>query len=364
MFLTISKIKSLFNLAIIFVFIVPCIAQRSPCIEEDYDCRIAAATKAIEFNSNDSAGYISRGNAYDDKGFFQQALKDYARAIELDPTSVLAYFNRGLAFYNNGDVDRAIADYTKVIEIDPKYTLAYYHRGNAYDDKGDFEKALDDYNKSIVLDSKNVLAYVNRGIAFYRQGKYLPAISDYTKAIKLTPDYAEIYARRAKAYDKTGEKDKAAIDIEQYEKLSGETFKADEASDKVQSSALKDTTESKYKVGQMWSYRTRPGEENSFFIIVKIENHPDFGNIIHVAVQNLKIKNPKSVSIISEVSHLPFSEAAINQSTVKVIKEKAELPNYREGYDLWRQAFDAKRAGIYNITLAEAIKVTEDTLNQ
>lgn len=114
----------------------------------------------------------------------------------------------------------------------------------------------------------------------------------------------------------------------------------------------------------MWSYRTRPGEENSFFIIVKIENHPDFGNIIHIAVQNLKIKNPKGTAIISEISHLPFSEAAINQSVVKLIKEKAELPDYEEGYNLWRQAFDAERAGIYNITLAEAVKTMEDTLNQ
>jgi hypothetical protein len=28
---------------------------------------------------------------------------------------------------------------------------------------------------------------------------------------------------------------------------------------------------SKYKVGQQWSYRTRPGEENSYFVVVKID---------------------------------------------------------------------------------------------
>ena len=30
---------------------------------------------------------------------------------------------------------------------------------------------------------------------------------------------------------------------------------------KAQEPMLKDTTESRYKVGQVWSYKTRPGEE-------------------------------------------------------------------------------------------------------
>ena len=64
------------------------------------------------------------------------------------------------------------------------------------------------------------------------------------------------------------------------------------------------------------------------------------------------------------MNHLPFAEEAIANSAVKMLKEKAELPDFEEGYGLWREAFDQKRAGIYTITVAEAVEVAEKSLNQ
>lgn len=45
----------------------------------------------------------------------------------------------------------------------------------------------------------------------------------------------------------------------------------------AQGPVLKETTESKYKVGQVWSYKTRPNEEKSTFIVVRVESHPKRG---------------------------------------------------------------------------------------
>lgn len=124
-------------------------------------------------------------------------------------------------------------------------------------------------------------------------------------------------------------------------------------------------TEVKYKVGQMWSYKARPDEEKSYFIIVKIENDAKLGTIVHVAMRGLKMKNPRSPDGISDtVNHMPFTEEAVKRSSLKLLKEKVELPDYEEGYQMWRDAFDAGRAGVYTITLAEAVKVMEATLNQ
>lgn len=137
------------------------------------------------------------------------------------------------------------------------------------------------------------------------------------------------------------------------------------ASENAQDSVLKDTTESRYKVGQVWSYKTRSQEKKSTFIVVKVESHPKLGNIIHIALRDLKMKNPHSPDGISDTAnHLPFAEEAINKSAVKLLKEKADLPDYEEGYGMWREAFDDGRAGIYTITIAEAVNVMEATLNQ
>ena len=121
------------------------------------------------------------------------------------------------------DFDCKTQNSTKAIQTEPKNADNYLVRANAYDNKGNFDSALKDYNKAVELDSKNTLIYYNRGLAFY---------------------------------------------------------------------------------------------------------------------------------------------AAINQSVVKLLKDKTDLPDYRQGYDLWRKAFDADRAGIYTVPVAKAIDEMEALLNQ
>jgi len=127
----------------------------------------------------------------------------------------------------------------------------------------------------------------------------------------------------------------------------------------------KEPADSKYKVGQQWSYSARPGEEKSYLIIVKIDNDPKLGRIIHIALRGLKMKNPHSPDGFSEdVNHMPFLEAAIEKSGLKLLKEKVDLPDFEEGYQIWRKAFDAGDAGAYSITVSEAVVVMETALNR
>lgn len=123
--------------------------------------------------------------------------------------------------------------------------------------------------------------------------------------------------------------------------------------------------EPELKVGQKWSYSARPGEEASYFIIVKIDNDAKLGKIIHISMRGLKIKNPHSPDgFSSDVGHLPFAEEAIRKSGLKLLKEKVDLPEFKDGYRMWREAFDSGRAGVYSITVAEAVGVMETTLNR
>ena len=115
----------------------------------------------------------------------------------------------------------------------------------------------------------------------------------------------------------------------------------------------------------MWSYKARPHEEESYFIILKIENDAKLGTIMHIAMRGLKMKNPHNPDGISDtVNHVPFTEDALKRSALKLLKEKVELPNYAEGYQMWRDAFDAGQAGVYTLTIAEAVEATEAILNQ
>jgi len=75
----------------------------------------------------------------------------------------------------------------------------------------------------------------------------------------------------------------------------------------------------KYKVGQVWEYKTRKGEEKSTFTIVGVEKHKKLGTIINVYVGGLKIKNPNDDNGLSdEIQHLPFFKGGDRQKCDKV----------------------------------------------
>jgi len=115
-----------------------------------------------------------------------------------------------------------------------------------------------------------------------------------------------------------------------------------------------------YRPGQVWAYRTRPGEDSSTLTILKVERANTLGTIVHVSVRGLAIRNPNAPDgVIREAAHLPFAREAVDRSVVRRVREGGPLPEYAEGYGEWRRAFDAGKGGIFTITVAEAIALFE-----
>lgn len=117
-----------------------------------------------------------------------------------------------------------------------------------------------------------------------------------------------------------------------------------------------------YQAGQVWSYKTRPGEEDSTLIILKTEFYDEVvGNVIHINVTGVSIKNPNvEGEIIDNVPHMPFSEGAITASVVELIDQGVDLPSFEQGYNMWRSA----SGGIFTIQVSEAVEGVELGLNQ
>jgi hypothetical protein len=138
--------------------------------------------------------------------------------------------------------------------------------------------------------------------------------------------------------------------------LSGCGKRGDDASSAVQS---------KYRTGEVWSYKTRPNEADSKITILKVESRPPLGNVVHVSIQGLRIKNPRSKEgFVVTVPFATFSEEAINNSVLSLAKENAELPDYKEAYEEWRQRYEENPGGVFTITLAEAVALMEKNMNR
>lgn len=121
----------------------------------------------------------------------------------------------------------------------------------------------------------------------------------------------------------------------------------------------------KYRVGQEWNYKTRPGEENSILKILKIEEYSASGKVIHISINGLKMKNPHHPEgIADKISHLPITEEALDKSVIRIKNDTRQMPDSIEtdGYSYWKKEFDKGNAGVFSIPVSEIVNVMEKSI--
>lgn len=123
------------------------------------------------------------------------------------------------------------------------------------------------------------------------------------------------------------------------------------------------TMATEYSTGQIWSYKTRTGEESSTVLINKVEDDPKIGKIFHISVNDVHVINPDAPSGLStNLPHFPVSEITLEKSCLKITGHSESNPEYIEGYKIWREAFDAGEAGVFDISVAEIVGFIEETI--
>jgi hypothetical protein len=120
------------------------------------------------------------------------------------------------------------------------------------------------------------------------------------------------------------------------------------------------TTDPKFHAGQIWKYRARPGDDQSFITILRVEKVAGFGTILHVRVDKIRLQNCTGGPEPETIEHMPFARDAVDRSVTKLEKESSEIPDYRQGYDEWRRSC----GGVYAITVAEAVAVDQATFSK
>ncbi|MDR7282051.1 hypothetical protein J2X84_000866 [Pseudomonas corrugata] len=109
------------------------------------------------------------------------------------------------------------------------------------------------------------------------------------------------------------------------------------------------------KVGDIWAYKNPPGEATSTLTILKIENYPRFGKIVHIRIDGLRLNSPVTGEEFDQIPHLPFQAKAVERSITHRVGTAADIPDFSEGYGEWRAAFDEKKAGVFTSTVRRTI---------
>lgn len=120
-----------------------------------------------------------------------------------------------------------------------------------------------------------------------------------------------------------------------------------------------------FAAGELWSYHTRPGEEESLVLIDFVETVPKLGDVYHISVLKVHLPSWKDSSRPeTDLPHFPVLKETLEKSLVARVGNRAPLEAYRRGYDTWRSAFDAGKAGAFTISIAEIIDVVEQTISK
>src|SRR5215203_5685517 len=99
--------------------------------------------------------------------------------------------------------------------------------------------------------------------------------------------------------------------------------------------------------GQLWRYKTRKGEESSRLIVLKVEEHPTFGSLVHITVDGLAVQSPGTLDGISNsIEHLPFAQAALAESVTELESGGNVIPPFEEGYGMWCEACEDGEGGV------------------
>ena len=119
-----------------------------------------------------------------------------------------------------------------------------------------------------------------------------------------------------------------------------------------------------YAEGQVWEYRTRPGEETSTIQINKIEAHPRLNNIYHISIFGVHVVNyhVPGGRVQTRLPHSPVSEQTLNSSVTRLVDLQTPDPVYLSGYQEWKRVFDEGKAGIFTITIAEIVDFVQHAL--
>lgn len=127
-------------------------------------------------------------------------------------------------------------------------------------------------------------------------------------------------------------------------------------------SSLNRTT---FSTGQVWSYRTRPGEEYSTLIINQIDQNSLYGTIFHIGITGIRIKDPMIPGgIVYQLPHVPVSKQTFEKSVITLIKQSHPDNTFITGYQIWREAFQYGRAGVFLVSIAELLSLIENAINQ
>jgi tetratricopeptide (TPR) repeat protein len=143
--------------------------------------------KAIELDPQSAHAHDNLATVFSEKKQYREALHEYLAALALEPDSATAHYNLASFLATHGP-DMAVSEYKEAIQLDPDYPDAHLNLGLTYADQGSVEEALKELEAAIALDPRDPFPRHELAALLMDEGDYHGAITQLKEVARLDPD--------------------------------------------------------------------------------------------------------------------------------------------------------------------------------
>jgi Flp pilus assembly protein TadD len=140
--------------------------------------------KAIELDPGSAHAHDNLATVYSEKKLWREALQEYLTALRLEPDSATAHYNLACFLASHG-ADMAIAEYQEAIQQEPDYPDAHLNLALTYADQERFDDAIRELRRAIELAPKDPFPRHELAAILMDEGDYRAAISQLKEVVRL-----------------------------------------------------------------------------------------------------------------------------------------------------------------------------------
>lgn len=172
--------------------------------------KTASTTQANSpsISANDPQQLLIAGQAAQDQGHFDEAIRTYNRVIALSAnqsrTAALANFRIGNAYMSQGKFGNAEVAFERAVTLNPTDAESYNNLGEALGELKQYPRAIEAFNKAVSLDPKLLKAKYNQAVSYDRMGNLRYSEFVFRSLIKSNPGYSLSYDGLAVTLSKAG----------------------------------------------------------------------------------------------------------------------------------------------------------------
>jgi tetratricopeptide (TPR) repeat protein len=163
---------------------------------------------ASNASSNDVLQLLAAGQAAQDQGRFEEAIRTYNRVIALSSnqprTAATANFRIGNAYMAQGKFGNAELAFARAVALNPSDAESYNNLGEALGELKQYPRALEAFTKAINLDQKLLKAKYNQAVSYDRMRNFRYSEFVFRNLIKSNPRYSLAFDGLAVTLSKAG----------------------------------------------------------------------------------------------------------------------------------------------------------------